>query len=166
MGLFRRKKGRHALGAAVTSIPSGPPVGLAPVPAMRPAAPAGEPDVMTSIAQLIATGEAWNEPGERPVRPAVAVAPPPPPAPAPPPPPPTPPAAPAAQQALEDALATLTGAGAASATPEPPSTQAVPQVAQPRVQLGFRDGTSTTLDPSSTQSQALEQLAQSLTRRD
>lgn len=70
------------------------------------------------------------------------------------------------QQALEDALATLTGADHEDARPEPSPTEAAPPVALPRVQLGFRDGSSTSLDPSSTQSQALEQLAQSLTRRD
>ena len=36
----------------------------------------------------------------------------------------------------------------------------------PRVQLGFRDGTCTDLDPTSDQSQLLQQLAQSLTHRD
>ena len=35
-----------------------------------------------------------------------------------------------------------------------------------RVQLGFRDGTSTALDPESDQSQALQELARSLVRRD
>ncbi|MCU1591082.1 MAG: hypothetical protein JWP11_2338 [Frankiales bacterium] len=64
MGLFRRKpRGRHALGAAVTSLPSAP---VAPAPAAPPppvaVEPVGEPDLLTSIAQLIASGEAWNEP--------------------------------------------------------------------------------------------------------
>ncbi len=52
-------------------------------------------------------------------------------------------------------------------TPQPAHTPAPPAApVPPRVQLGFRDGTSTTLDPESTQSRALEQLAQTLTRRD
>lgn len=38
--------------------------------------------------------------------------------------------------------------------------------ASPRVQLGFRDGSSTSLDPLSSQSLALEQLAESLSQRD
>jgi hypothetical protein len=65
---------------------------------------------------------------------------------------------------LVDAGAPLSVAplAAAAAVQQP----AVVPAAVPRVQLGFRDGTSTTLDPSSDQSQALELLAQSLTRRD
>jgi hypothetical protein len=69
---------------------------------------------------------------------------------------------------LIDADAPLSAAPlAAAAVPQPvPPQPAVVPAAVPRVQLGFRDGTSTTLDPSSDQSQALELLAQSLTRRD
>ena len=63
------------------------------------------------------------------------------------------------RSSLEAALAELLPGSA-----EQPEAAPVP--AAPRVQLGFRDGTSTTLDPSSSQSRALEELAQSLTRRD
>lgn len=120
MSWFRpRPKGRHALGAAVTSIPSGPVLPVAPVRpvAAEPAAePVGQPDVMTSIARLIATGEAWTtEP-------------------------------------------------APSPQPRELPTPAIAEAS--RVQLGFRDGSTTALDPSSGQYQALEELAQSLTRRD
>ena len=79
---------------------------------------------MSSIAELIATGEAWaTEP--------IAAAPP---------------------------------RVAAVVAPPTPAQAAVPIA--PRVQLGFRDGSSTTLEPGSSQSRALEELAQSLTRRD
>ena len=44
------------------------------------------------------------------------------------------------------------------AVPAPPSG--------PRVQLGFRDGSSAELDPASAQARALEGIAQALTRRD
>jgi hypothetical protein len=37
--------------------------------------------------------------------------------------------------------------------------------AGPRVELGFRDGTSACLDPASAEAQALDELAQLLTRR-
>lgn len=137
MGLFeRRPKGRHALGAAVTSIPSGAPavhvpVGTPTAPVVQPVAepPAAEPPVLTSIAELIATGEAWRSEAEivadlrAPAVPPVAAAP---------------------------LLPVL-----------PP-----PVPSGPRIQLGFRDGTSTTLDAGSEQALALELLAQSLTRRD
>ena len=66
-----------------------------------------------------------------------------------------------AREVLEAALAELTVLQATGA-PTAPAEVAAPR----RVQLGFRDGTSTTLDPSSTQARALEELAQSLTRRD
>jgi hypothetical protein len=77
--------------------------------------------------------------------------------------------APSAQQALEEALATLlvtSGEDLPAAPPGAVEPPAVSTTLPPRVQLGFRDGTSTSLDPSSSQSQALEELAQSLTRRD
>jgi hypothetical protein len=77
--------------------------------------------------------------------------------------------APSAQQALEEALATLLVTSDNDLPAAPPAEvegPAVPATLPPRVQLGFRDGTSTSLDPSSSQSQALEELAQSLTRRD
>ena len=272
MGLFRRTpKGKHALGAAVTSIPSGPlrvaaPLMAAMQPEPAPVAEAApvEPTVMSSIADLIASGEAWESdlddfhalhtPGadlrpdpvrtvpEQPVAlpppdvvqqaapapaappPAQAVAPPPPtyvpppvvepvsyepqpafeaiadaapaalepvvayappvvepiayappvaeptayvsPDPDPPPHVQTPapvaqpaPAGPSARSSLEAALAELLPQQAAS-------VEALHVPSSPRVQLGFRDGTSASLDPESEQALALEMLAQSLTRRD
>lgn len=68
---------------------------------------------------------------------------------------------PSARSALEAALVELLP----QQDGEPP---AAPPVQPPprRVQLGFRDGSSATLDPDSSQYQALEELAQSLTRRD
>jgi hypothetical protein len=123
MRLFRRSKGRHALGAAVTGIPSGPlPAATLSVPSF----PAPVP-VPSSAAPVQA-------------------------APAPPPPVQVPVPVPAAAVA-----------------PVLPQVSLLPQpavVPASRVQLGFRDGTSAVLDPSSRQAQALEQLAQSLTRKD
>ena len=206
MGLFRRTpKGKHALGAAVTSIPSGPlrvaaplaaAVQPAPAPAAEPVLTTVEPTVISSIAELIASGEAWESdlddfhalhtPAAEPI--ALVSAPPvpaplppvqvvtpvvhvPPPAPvvealpvarAPLPPAPVvhvPPAAEAsARSSLEAALAELLPQEQQTAAPDAP--------AAPRVQLGFRDGTSASLDPDSEQALALELLAQSLTRRD
>lgn len=146
MGLFRRKpRGKHALGAAVTSIPSPgltlpvavvPPAVAAPEPfaaeAVDAAEPVAEPDLMESIATLLATGGAWAE-VPAPLDPARV----------------SEPARGAPSQGIEPVL------------PAPPPVQAT----LPRVQLCFRDGTSTALEPGSSQSLALEQLAQSLTRR-
>jgi hypothetical protein len=136
LGLLRRtSKGRHALGTAVTSIPSAPPA--APVPARLPAetlppvAPAAEPPLRTSIAELIATGEAWRS--HVPELPPLA----------------DPPAVAAAAPPLPAAVAV-----------------ARPTRFDARVQLGFRDGSTTTLDADSEQALALALLAQSLTRRD
>ncbi len=70
----------------------------------------------------------------------------------------TQPVAPGARTSLEAALAEL--------LPLQVRVEQAPAPQQVRVQLGFRDGTSTTLDPSSSQALALEELAQSLTRRD
>ena len=229
MGLFRRTpKGRHALGAAVTSIPSGPLRVAAPLAAAVQAAPApapepvlvetAEPSVMSSIAELIASGDAWatdledfhalhtpvSEPPELSAPPApvasaqtapapvadvpsapaplppVQVAAPPtyvqpspaavqavPVAPAPLPPvvqvpaPVAPPASqePSARASLEAALADLL-------PPQESTADAYAPPSAPRVQLGFRDGSSASLDPDSEQALALELLAQSLTRRD
>lgn len=39
MALWRRSRGRHALGAAVTSIPAGPPAALPPAVAEAPRGP-------------------------------------------------------------------------------------------------------------------------------
>jgi hypothetical protein len=173
LGLLRRKKGRHALGAAVTSIPSAPLPVLAavPAPATRvPVDPVAEPDTMTSIAQLIATGEAW---ATRPPRTAAVAAPPPvaprnsqvPAAPVMPPPVVAALATPAeasALSSLEAAVAELLLPSSAEAPAGPPAQA----LAAPRVQLGFRDGSSTTLEPGSSQARALEALADSLARRD
>lgn len=153
--LFWRKRGRHALGAAVTALPSGP---VAAAPALPPVAPepaAAEPDLMSSIATLIATGEAWAAPGELAVaagRPVGAPA-------------PTEPAAQAAPVLEAPTPQFVVVAAQPIAPAVPPQPEPVP-AALPRVQLGFRDGTSTSLDPASQQSIALEQIARSLTRRD
>jgi hypothetical protein len=59
--------------------------------------------------------------------------------------------------------AAVTGVPSAPARPVVP-----PQVATtpgPRVELGFRDGTTTCLDPGSAEAQALDELARLLTRR-
>ena len=42
----------------------------------------------------------------------------------------------------------------------------VPAQAQPRVELGFRDGSTAALAPDSAQARALTEIAQVLTRRD
>jgi hypothetical protein len=185
LGLLRRTpKGRHALGAAVTSIPSGPLRVAAPLmAAMQPppppvveAAPA-EPSVMTSISELIASGEAWASDLEdfhalhTQVEPVAVAALAPPPLVVPPPAPEAsldttpaalPPVVPrplSARSSLETALAELLPQQEAAA-------EVVSLPAPPRVSLGFRDGTSASLDPGSEQALALELLAQSLTRRD
>ena len=54
------------------------------------------------------------------------------------------------------------------ATPEPPASppvQAV-EITAPRVELGFRDGSTAALAPGSPQALALEEIAATLTRRD
>jgi hypothetical protein len=161
MGLFgRRSKGRHALGAAVTSIPFGPvrlsagtpapPVVPGGVPAGTPTAAVVELDVSSSIAALIATGEAWCSEAEivadlrapvvAPVLDEPVVAP--------------------AVQPVAAAVAPV----AVPAPPPPISAATAPS--PPRIQLGFRDGTSTTLEADSEEALALELLAQSLTRLD
>ncbi|MEX2289882.1 MAG: hypothetical protein WD794_06095 [Mycobacteriales bacterium] len=121
------------------------------------------PDLMTSIAALISSGEAWNvtsvpqdnSPLQSWSRSAPAPA--------------APPATSApARSSLEEALAGLLPQAETELSTGPPAEASAPVAAQPasRVQLGFRDGTSTMLDPSSSQSMALEQLAQSLTSHD
>jgi hypothetical protein len=48
-----------------------------------------------------------------------------------------------------------------------PAFAAVPEPSHPsRVELGFRDGSTAALDPSSAQARALLAVAQVLTRRD
>jgi hypothetical protein len=118
MAFWRRAKGRHALGAAVTSIPAAPvsgepggaPISADPASATRPVAPATAPPPMPTRSSSLD----WSFPELTPPAPA-----------------------------------------AAGAPPTPPG---------PRVELTFRDGTSTALDP--TQAQALDEIAQILTRRD
>lgn len=205
MGLFRRTpKGKHALGAAVTSIPSGPLRVAAPrAAAVQPPAPPpvveAEPSVLVSISELIASGEAWagdladfhalHTPAAEPVPaalvpsapvplPPVEVAAPtyePPPAPvfvavpvAPAPLPPVVPAAPVVSlpSAEEPSARSSLQAALADLLPQHEPAASYPPPAAPRVQLGFRDGTSASLDPDSEQALALELLAQSLTRRD
>lgn len=107
LSLFRRRKGRHQLGAAVTSIPALAPAVPAPVHASAPV-----PVAVPAAAPVAA------EP-----RPAA--------------PPPT-----------------------APVTPEPVLAPG------PRVELGFRDGSRASLDPSSDQARALEDIAAVLTRKD
>ncbi|TAL22574.1 MAG: hypothetical protein EPN99_05755 [Frankiales bacterium] len=211
MGLFRRTpKGKHALGAAVTSIPSGPlRVAAPPAMAVQPPAPPPavraapvEPSVMASISELLASGEAWaSELADVPALPTPAAEPAPvaqvPTVPA-----PLPPVGVAAP-AYESPPAPLVEAVPVAPAPLPPVVPAPPVVSLPpavplpaaeelsaraslqaaladllpqqepvpvpsvaRVQLGFRDGTSASLDPDSEQALALELLAQSLTRRD
>jgi hypothetical protein len=51
--------------------------------------------------------------------------------------------------------------------PPVPAFAAVPEPSHPsRVELGFRDGSTAALDPSSAQARALLAVAQVLTRRD
>jgi len=66
---------------------------------------------------------------------------------------------PSGRSALEAALAELLPQQGGGAAVAPPPVSA-------RVQLGFRDGTSTALDPASDQAQVLQELARSLARRD
>lgn len=88
---FRRKVGKHALGAAVSSIPSG-------LPAARPR---------------------HDAPAPMAAEPVVAAA----------------------------------------------AVVAVPVATGPRVELGFRDGSTAALLPGSPQAKALEEIASALTRR-
>lgn len=114
LSLFRRRKGRHQLGAAVTSIPS----------------------VQSSVARAVPAQAQARTPGPAPAGMASSL-----PAPSPPPSPP-PVVAPV------------------------PAPVAVPTPAGPRVELGFRDGSRASLDPSSEQARALEDIAAVLTRKD
>ncbi len=126
---FRRKVGKHELGAAVTAIPSVPlasvlsPYGAQPAPpfpAPPPSAPPAAPEPVASSAPEL-------------VAPAVPEA--------------TAPVAPAEPEAVL-----------------PPYE--APVVAAPRVELGFRDGSTASLAPGSEQAKALTDLAQVLTQRD
>jgi hypothetical protein len=181
VGLFgRRAGGRHALGAAVTSIPSGPvpvavaPSAVSPPVAVVPSDPVPEPApgtrgplLIDEITALLASGEAWAGPEVEtswsPV--ALSVAP--------------PPVvrselggdahdaarAVTARSGRQPVLAPEPGGRTARPMRESALTDLLPaQPHGPRVQLGFRDGTTTALDPASSQSLALEELAQSLRR--
>jgi hypothetical protein len=130
MAFWRRSKGRHALGAAVTSIPAAPPPRAAAAPP-APAPPAFAPPAPAPPA---------------PAPPAPAL-----PAPAPPAPVLEPASAPSVP--LDWSFPQLQ-----------PAVAAVLPPSGPRVELTFRDGTSTALDPA--QAQALDEIAQILTRRD
>jgi len=139
----RRPKGRHALGSSPAAVPSTAPsdtaageppelsdVRFAPAPEPTEAAELeNDADLLSEIAALIASGQAWS----------------------------------LAPAALDELLA---AAPAAAATPAPGPVTASADVRPTLVQLGFRDGTSTVLDPRSSSALALEQLAHALTRRD
>jgi hypothetical protein len=151
--LFRRRpRGRHALGGAVTGIPSQPlaPYVPAPLPTVRPdavsapapavpapsAQPSTEPSVLSSIAQLIATGEAWADPArDLPQLPAVH------------------------EVSWAERVAPAGDRSSAPVAVTVPSGS----TPGPRVSLGFRDGSSAALDPASEHAAALEQLARTLT---
>jgi hypothetical protein len=213
MGLFRRTpRGKHALGAAVRGIPSGPlvappggvaglalqavsepPAPMPPAPVVEATTPVVEPteppaaaapapavddgDLAASIAVLVASGEAWaaDDATTVPLPPVTAaprpvpaqrsaVAPQPVARPLPVPPEPVQSPAPnsaSSRAALESALAELLPPPVAA----PHAGVDAPRLPVPRVQLGFRDGTSTDLAPDSEQSLALQQLARDLTSR-
>jgi len=55
---------------------------------------------------------------------------------------------------------------AVTAIPVPPVVVAAPSAPAPRVELGFRDGTTAALAPGSVQAKALTEIASRLTRRD
>ena len=71
MAFWRRSKGRHALGAAVTSIPAAPPAAAQPVipvpavPAQPPTALPGAPALDWSFPELAAPSMAPVAPGPR-----------------------------------------------------------------------------------------------------
>jgi len=196
MGWFRRSRGRHALGApkrvveavvvpavvvpafvpmpvasdlsffapgsAAVMRPASEPTELVvpvAVGAVAPPTHLAEPtpavdtdDVLSSIAALIVSGEAWVEspvvPGQRAV-PVVAAPP--------------------------RAMTFASPPVAVAQLPVPPmhvedvELPAAEYMAAPpvsRVQLGFRDGTTASLDPDSEQAAALEELALLLSLRD
>ena len=143
----RRRRGRHALGAAVVDLPSAAP-----------------PTLAGSIAALIASGEAWADPGVRPapytgshptdpggVAPKSL---------------PTVAAAPVSVASPPDSVppARVPAAMAAVRIELPALAPPRPVVSASRVQLGFRDGSTAVLDPD--QAAALEELAGLLTSRD
>lgn len=149
-GFGRRSRGRHALGAAVTQIPSGPPQ-AAPRPPLAMSEP-DDPD--SSPAEL----EAGHPVPEQVAAPEPVEAP-----------------RPVPSDPLLDPLDVLLAAGATwgrSPTPllEPtlhdaPPLHGAPSSTTGRVQLGFRDGTTASLHPESEQARALEELALMLNTR-
>ena len=130
------------------------------------------PEVASEIAQLIASGEAWRSTcGDRPSATTLVESPPVQDGPVPRPPSVSTVPAPFAHAhvsvPMQSAGALQEPQATRSELSVVPSEAALEEVPAPRrVQLGFRDGTSTVLDPASMQAQALEQLARSLTRRD
>ncbi len=72
------------------------------------------------------------------------------------------PAAPAAAAAIRPSAAPAAAVMGPAAVP--PAD--VARAARPMVSLGFRDGSTETLDPASSQARALQQLASSLTATD
>lgn len=72
-------------------------------------------------------------------------------------------AAPRAYSGLLGEIAALIANGEAWATDPVPRRETAPAT---RVQLGFRDGTTASLDPGSDEASALEELARILTGRD
>jgi hypothetical protein len=185
----RRPKGRHALGAAVTSIPSRPlgtPSATAPAPVPSPAQPLVP---RAQVLAVVASVDVVDEPVVRPVpervlpRPVdvepvvvepVDV----------PPAPPLPARVPSVPvQALPpmdlivgDVPPTEAPAVLASQSAPPPPVQPVPAPAAarmdpsrpfgPRVELGFADGSLRVLDPQSPTAQALSELVGELTSKD
>ena len=128
---FRRKAGKHELGAAVTAIPS-VVTHARPVPPQAPQAAA----------------QAAPAPVAAPL--------------------PVPPAP-------QAAAAPVPAPPVAEAAPAPPVAPApvveapapvVPESPEPRVELGFRDGSTAALAPGSDQARALTEIASVLTRKD
>ena len=146
-GLLRRPRGRHALGAAVTSIPSAPLLRVAPfVVDPSAAAVASQPAPRTPVA-----------PGADPAAPTPFMI------------------AEAPLEPVEHRLAAATRAPVpVPVTPSPVVRRPAPTVAilplvpavpASRVQLGFRDGSTASLAAGSEQAVALEALAGLLNRR-
>jgi hypothetical protein len=196
MRWFRKEpRGRHALGAAVTSIPTGPLPPVVPGQARAAAAQPVPAAVVVPVQPLPPLPAPSPVPG--PVAPAVAATPPAAPVtpltatpqrpvtlpavPVPvaaPPPAVDPLVAPlelldvvpvAGPLLVEDAarhapVARLEPVPTPAAAAPPPPSVDVPAPAGPRVELGFSDGSSRTLDPQSSAAQRLQALVGELTR--
>ncbi|MCU1692948.1 MAG: hypothetical protein JWM64_2039 [Frankiales bacterium] len=170
--LRRRESGRHGLGAAVTSIPSGPlvvPVAI-PLPAVDPS-PAVDPEVAAALARAQAEAALLPSlpldevarvlgvpaPGAAVAAPAAPVAPP-------------VSVAPSAasvtvvpQPVVPSPFLDLPLASPAQAAdPVAPVVHVPGQAPSSRVQLGFRDGSTSAVDDVD-QARALEDLARALT---